>query len=131
MSESGSTIITALFSGLFGAVITMIFTILFQRKREIKQEKLRLIKQLLGNRHDLRGERFTEALNTVAIVFCDSTKVKKALEEFFEVTTTVGASGTLRDQKLQTLFKAMCKNAGVDLEPLSDNFLLTAFNVRV
>lgn len=128
MSEF-QTIVTALLSGLAGAVITMTFNYFFHKNSEMKRQKLELIKQLLGNRNNLRGQPFTEALNMVSIVFCDSAEVKKALKEFYECITTFGTSSTLRDQKLQTLFKEMCKNVKIDLEPLSDNFLLTAFNV--
>ncbi|MGA2769087.1 MAG: hypothetical protein ABSF24_12350 [Candidatus Bathyarchaeia archaeon] len=34
------------------------------------------------------------------------------------------------NQKLLELFKAMVKNLGIAIEPLTDNFFLEAYNIR-
>lgn len=92
--------------------------------------KLRLLEKLLGNRHDIMGDEFTEALNSVFVIFYDSPTVIHALKAFHEHTLSPIASKDLADQKLLDLLKAMCKHLRVQVLPLNDSFFLQPFNPR-
>lgn len=119
-------LISALLSGLVGVVISN----WHYRRSEIRRTKLQVLRQLLGNRHDLQGQLFTEALNQILVVFYDSRDVRIALKEFHEVIIGAQKTSDLANQKLLYLFKAMCKHLGIKIEPLTDNFFLQAFNIR-
>jgi len=119
-------LIPSLLSGLLGVVIS----ICYYRNYEDRQRKVQLLERLLGNRHDVTGQSFTEALNQVFITFYDSQDVIKSLKEFYEVTMNLQRTLDLANQKLLDLFKAMCKNLKINIEPLADNFFLTPFNVK-
>ena len=117
-------LISALLSGLVGVGIST----WYHQRNEIKRVKLQVLQQLLGNRNDIQGQPFAEALNQVFVVFHDSRDVLSALEAFFEVV--VHKTEDLVFPKLLDLFKAMCRDLKINTEPLTDNFFLHAFNVR-
>lgn len=119
-------LISALLSGLLGVGIST----WYHQRNEIRRTKLQVLQQLLGNRNDLKGQAFTEALNEVFVVFYDARDVLIALKAFFEVIVSTQKAGPLVDQKLLDLFKAMCKHLRINTEPLTDNFFLQAFNIR-
>jgi hypothetical protein len=121
-----SIIVSSLISGLAGVVISIIY----YRNYESRQHKLQLLEKLIGNRYDLTGQTFTEALNQVFIVFYDSWEVKAALKDFYEVIIDPRSTQDRTNQKLLDLFKAMCENLKISIDPLNDNFFLTAFNVN-
>lgn len=119
-------LISALLSGLLGVGIST----WYHQRNEIRRTKLQVLQQLLGNRNDLKGQAFTEALNEVFVVFYDARDVLITLKAFFEVIVSTQKAGPLVDQKLLDLFKAMCKHLRINTEPLTDNFFLQAFNIR-
>lgn len=116
---------SALLSGLLGVLISN----WYHNRNEKRMEKFVIFRQLIGNRHDLRGDAFTEALNSVFIVFHESKEVKQALKEFHVVITNP-TRNLEANQKLLELFKAMSKNLNIATEPLTDDFFFTPFNVR-
>ena len=77
-------VISALLSGLLGVLISD-----WNHKRnEIKQMKLRVLQQLMGNRYDVNGKAFLEAMNQVAVVFNDCEEVITALRSVHEDVMT-------------------------------------------
>ena len=56
-------IISSLLSGLIGVIVSN----KYYHKNEIRRAKLQVFQQLLGNRHDLKGQSFTEALNKIFV----------------------------------------------------------------
>jgi len=124
--NSMEILISALLSGLLSVGIST----WYHQRNEIRQAKLRVLQQLLGNRHDIQGEKFTEALNQVFVIFQDSRDVLNALKEFHEAIMSSQKTAALANQKLLDLFKAMCKHLNIKIEPLTDNFFLRPFNVR-
>lgn len=70
-------IFSSLISGLIGVAISTIF---YQR---MKKKKLRIdtAKKLIGNRHDLTGQEFTQALNEALFVFSDNKIILRALND--------------------------------------------------
>jgi hypothetical protein len=119
-------LISALVSGLLGIGIS----IRYHQRSEIRRAKLQVLQQLLGNRNDTKGQPFTAAINQILVVFYDSRDVLVALKAFFEVIVSDQRNETLTDQRLLDLFKAICKNLGISIEPLTDDFFLHAFNIR-
>lgn len=119
-------LISALVSGLLGIGIS----IWYYKRNEIRRTKFQVLKQLLGNRNDTRGQPFAEALNQVSVVFYDSRDVLIALEALHEVAVSKQRTEALMDQKLLDLFMAMCRNLKINIEPLTDDFFLHAFNIR-
>ena len=117
---------SSIISGMFGVLIS----VWFYRRSEIRQVKLRIIQQLLGNRNDLKGQPFTEALNQVFIGFHDSEKVLLKLKAFHEAIINRSVSNDLANQKLLELFKAICEDLNIKPGPLTDTFFLQAFNIR-
>jgi len=119
-------LISSLLSGLLGVGIST----WYHQRNEIRRTKLQILQQLLGNRHDIRGQLFTEALNQIFIIFHDSQDVLVALKAFHEVTMGAQKTTDLANQKLLDLFKAMCKNLKINPESLTDNFFLQPFNIK-
>ena len=56
-------IISSLISGILGVIIST----LYYKKAERRKEKMNLIMQLFGNRYDINGDRFSEALNSIVM----------------------------------------------------------------
>lgn len=125
------TSITLIFASAFvSGLLSVLVSTWYHKRSERRREKWLVLKQLIGNRHDLKGDTFTEALNSVFVVFYDSRDVKQALKEFHEVIVRPNRTQQEVNQKLLELFKAMCKNLKINIEPLTDNFFLEAYNIR-
>jgi hypothetical protein len=118
-------LISALLSGLIGVGIST----WYHQRNEIKRIKLHVLQQLLGNRNDIQGQPFAEALNQVIVVFHDSKDVLKAWGAFFEAVAH-HETNDLIFSKLLDLFKAMCRDLNIKTEQLTDDFFLRAYNVR-
>jgi hypothetical protein len=121
-------IIAAVISGLLGVIVSLIY----YRRHEKYQMKLKTLKDFTGYRYDLRSENFTRAMNEIFIVFSNSTKVKQALKKFYEnrMTPAPMRNATLADQYLVELFKSMCEDLKIKTSDFTDSFFLSAFNVK-
>jgi hypothetical protein len=119
-------IAAALLSGLLGVAISVIY----YRRHEKYLMKLRTLKDFAGYRYDLHGDSFTRAINEIFIVFSESTKVKQALKRFHENSLSPTRNEVLSSQYLVELYKAMCEDLNIKTSDFTDNFFLTAFNVK-
>jgi hypothetical protein len=121
-------ITSSLISGLLGVVIST----LYHKKAERRREKVELVKQLFGNKYDLNGEKFSEALNSIVIVFYDSSTVIKKLKTFHDLVSDNTSNENTRkvDDALIDLFKALVKDVKLGTEELNDNFMLRAFSTK-
>ncbi|MCS7114228.1 MAG: hypothetical protein N0A00_02290 [Candidatus Bathyarchaeota archaeon] len=126
MIDIALSIISILASGLLGVLISN----WYHKRYERRKEKFDIFKQLMGNRNHVKGDAFTEALNSAFVVFYDSNEVKKALKEFHEVAIRPNRTAEEVNQKLLDLFKAMSKNLGIKIEPLTDTYFLQAYNIK-
>jgi hypothetical protein len=117
-------------SGLLSGLVAVGVSTWYQKQSETKRIKLQVLQQLLGNRNDVWGEKFSEALNQVIVAFSGCNDVLGALKAFHEVMMNSQKTPDSIDQKLLDLFKAMCKHLKRDLGPLADDYLLYAFNIR-
>jgi len=62
----------------------------------------------MGNRYTLNGDKFTEALNKILIVFNDSEDVLVALKFFYESVSSQHKDPAITNQRLLELLKALC-----------------------
>ena len=122
-------LINIAFSSILSGILGVVISTYYHNKMEKRKWKIHILEQLLGNRNDIQGEKFTEAINSVFVVFHDSKDVLKALKEFHQVILGTRTTNQA-NQKLLDLFKAMCKDLKIDTEPLTDNFFLQPFNIR-
>ncbi len=116
-------VLSSLISGLVGVIVSTIF---YQR---MEKKKLRIdtAKKLIGNRHDLTGQDFTQALNEALIVFSDNKIILQALNELFKNARMPGKPDI--NETLLTLFKAVCSDVKLFPKKINDTVFLTAFNV--
>ena len=119
-----------LFSSLLSGLLGVIISNIYHKRNEVRRAKLQTLKSLLGNRYDITGDAFTEALNELFVVFYDSKEVIKALIDFHEVSLNDIKSRDVANLKLLELFKAMCINLKINQDPLTDNFFLQPFNTK-
>lgn len=115
-----SNLLPVIIGGVAGAIASAIY----YKKAERRKEKINLILQLFGNRHNLKGDRFTEALNNTFIVFYNSNNVIDKLNQFYKVTQ----NDEDNECALCNLFKALLKDVKLDKSNFEQKNLLIAFN---
>lgn len=120
------TILIALITGLIGALVSSWIYI----RRDNRMFKVQTLKKFAANRYHLMGDKFTEALNEIFVVFNDSKDVINELENFHEIVVSGRAEG-LRKKALINLFKAMCRDTNIKYRDLDDSFFLTPFNATL
>jgi len=118
------TIISSLISGILGVIISIIY----HRKTERVRAKIETLKGFCGYRYNLKGDDFTKILNEIFIVFQDSKDVLEKLNQFHEII--VSQQTELANDKLISLFKAMCRDLKINPDKYSESFFLKAFNVK-
>ena len=124
----------ALLSGLVATWVS----IWHRNRQQVRDTKLLVFRELLGNRHVLlpiahdsaSAAAFTSAVNQIAVVFHDSDAVLNALRSFHEAIVESSISAELKSKRLLELFKSMAKHLGIKTELLGDNFFLQAFSVN-
>lgn len=120
-----STILLALTSGLIGALVSSGVYV----RREKRMFKIRTLKKFSANRNHTTGDKFSEAINEIFIVFNDSPKVMDALEHVHSNSLKKNREKN-GDDGLVKLFKAMCKDTNIKYDHFNDSFFLMPFNVK-
>lgn len=119
---SGLAFVAALSSGLLAVLVSSWLNRRFVRQ----QAKIDALREFSANRYDLHSDAFSRALNQIVVVFNDSPEVMRALQKFHRDVTAGRQQAT--ENSLIKLFKAMCDDAGVELEEFNDSFFLRPFN---
>jgi len=119
-------IIVSLLSGL----ISVIVSIIYYRKHEKYQMKLKTLLDFAKYRYDIMGTGFTETLNEIFVTFSDSKKVIEALEKFHDNSMKSYRDNNLSNKLLANLFKEMCDELNIDSKKLGDLFFLNPFNLK-
>ena len=120
-----STVFIALATGLFGALVSS-WVYVWREKRMFK---IQTLKKFAAHRYDVTGDKFSEAINEIFIVFNDSPDVMKALE-------VVHSNATKKDREKNAddgfvrLFKAMCSDTNTKYDHFNDSFFLKPFNAK-
>ena len=113
-------------SGLLGIVISTIYY--FRHEKYLM--KLKTLKEFASNRFDIKGDPFSRALNEISVVFNQSKEVKDALLAFHNNASGVTIHSRLANDLLVKLNRAMCKDLGINIDDLTDEFFLTPFNTK-
>ena len=119
-------IIASLISGLIGIIVSIIY----YRKHEKYQMKLKTLLAFARYGYDIMGPDFTEALNEIFVTFGDSKKVMEALEKFHNDRMADQQNTELANKLLANLFKGMCNELNIDSKKLGDLFFLNPFNIK-
>jgi hypothetical protein len=100
---------------------------------EIGQLKLGVLRKFAGNRAaltrvgvDAQRIAFFEALNEIIVAFSNSVDVVAAVDALHDAINTLN-----QNDRLVKLFKAMCRDTGVDITNLSDERFLRPFHLVV
>lgn len=115
------TIISSLIAGILGVIISIVY----HRKAERVRAKIETLKSFCGYRYNLNGDDFRKALNEIFIVFQGSKDVLEKVNQFHEVT--VSRQTGLANDKLISLFKAMCRDLKINPNQYSESFFLKPF----
>ena len=116
------TIITSLISGVVGVVISTLFYVRHERRKD----RLETLRRFMGNRYDLKGDEFSRALNEIFVVYKGSPKVMQALSSYHKKVTGQQDS----EDELIKLLKAMCEDVSLSYNEFNDSFFLRPFNTR-
>jgi|GEM_PF-1238643 len=119
-------LVSVFLSGMVGVIITIWYT----QWSAKQQTKLRVLQQLLGNRHDITGQAFTEALNQVFVVFDNSKDVTSAIKQFHSIVTNPDRTTDKVNHALLALIKSVCKDVKIDVSKVDDQFFLRPFNTK-
>lgn len=120
-----TAILIALVTGLLGALISTAIYI----RRDRRMFKVQTLKKFAANRYYISGDKFSEAVNEIFVVFNDSEEVLGALESFHELVVN-GIGGQERKDALVKLFKAMCNDTKIKYKDLNNSLFLIPFNAR-
>ena len=67
-------------SSILSWILGVVVSIHYHNRLEKRKWKIHILEQLLENRYDIQGEKFTVALNNVLIAFNDSKEVLSAFD---------------------------------------------------
>lgn len=123
---TSATIIISLLSGLAGAIVS---TCIYLR-RDKKMFKVQTLKKFGANRYDVLGDNFSQALNEIFVVFNDSPKVMKKLDNYHKIISKENGSSEPANDALVLLYKAMCDATKTNYKHLNDSFFLKPFNSK-
>ena len=118
-----NVIIAALLSGLIGVLISNYY---YQRNED-RRLKLQVLQQLYGNRYDCLGERYTEALNQIPMVFHNSEKVLKAYEALF-LAVEEKANSKKQDRLFTDLITYAFNALKIKQKTLDESLVIGVFN---
>lgn len=110
MGETTVVFLTALCSGLIATFVT----ILWQKKSQVKNEKIKIFTILMSKRYDIAAEESVNALNMIDVVFYESEKVRSAWKSFLEATNLPDSptkNPTINDKHLK-LLEVIAENIG-------------------
>lgn len=127
-----SAVILILISGLISGLGSVFLTNYLSERNELYNKKLEVLAEFAGNRYDITGEKFTQALNKAFIIYNKSEEVLQAIKNFHDYTlqNKNNRNDEAGNQKLLELFKAMCHDLGININHLNDNYFLMPFNVK-
>jgi len=118
MSEQLQIILTSAVVSLIASIITFtITTVWYQSRKEKKQEKIQIFKQLMATRGILDYES-VKAINSIPVVFSLDKQVTEACTAYMNALKVEGeiteALTKNVDEKEQVLLKAMADHLGFD-----------------
>jgi len=130
--------LTILVAALLSGLIATWVSIWHRDREQVRDAKIRVFQELLGNRYVLlplphdaaAAAAFNSAVNQIAVVFHDCDSVLNALRSFHEAIAEPSTSPDLKNKRLLELFKSLAKHLNVKTELLGENVFLHAFSVN-
>ena len=119
-------ILITIFSSLLSGIVAVIISKIYYRNYEKHKIKVDTLTRFVGNRYDLKGDKFSGALNEIFVVFQSSSDVMSTLSKYHEKVVARQNS----EDNLIRLFKAMCDDVGVKYDQFNDSFFTRPFNTR-
>ena len=102
-------IVTALISGLLATIVT----IWWQRKSELRKEKMKIFETLMAYRYMIFAQECVNALNSIDVVFYKDSAVRKAYSDFLqEAAKKPEFNPNIPDKHLK-LLEEMSKSLGL------------------
>ncbi|MFX2317584.1 DUF6680 family protein, partial [Acinetobacter baumannii] len=98
------TIITSLLSGIIGSILSLCY----MNRMEKRKLKVELTQKLLGNRHFITGENFSNAMNQIIAVFHDNPNVLIKLKVFYDYLKLSSKTSDESNKKLIDLLQECC-----------------------
>ncbi len=120
-------ILIVIIAALISGIVSIVISNRYYQRNENRRLKINVLQQLIGNRHDFKGDKCTEALNQIAVVFCDSDDVIQAYKTFFK---SVSSGSPNNNSEFIDLCKSICKHLNVTSPLLNDDVFLQVFNLR-
>ena len=109
MNDVILVIVTALISGLLATIVT----IWWQRKSELRKEKMKIFETLMSYRYMIFAQECVNALNSIDVVFYKDSAVRKAYSDFLqEAAKKPEFNPNIPDKHLK-LLEEMSKSLGL------------------
>ena len=109
MNDVILVIVTALISGLLATIVT----IWWQRKSELRKEKMKIFETLMAYRYMIFAQECVNALNSIDVVFYKDSAVRKAYSDFLqEAAKKPEFNPNIPDKHLK-LLEEMSKSLGL------------------
>lgn len=119
-----------LISAIISGSIAVFISTWIYKKNELRKTKLDVFRKLMGYRYDIYSKEFSEALNSIFVIFYKSDKVIAALKNFHEATVSTQRENAKIEAKIIELFKAISYDLGISVDAVSDNFFLMPFQTK-
>lgn len=127
--ESLDDVMLSLVSGLVGALAATFVTLFVEGTREKRRQKLVVLSAFVANRHDIKGDAFSSAMNGILAAFADCPKVLRAHQELY-AALQARAGKDEANRRLIALWRALGDNAGVDTRSITNAQFLSVMNPR-
>ena len=126
-----ATLLITVISSTLSALISLCISSVFYRNLELRKLKFETARKLFGNRHKLSGEKFSEAINEIMIIYSDSKQVREALQAMYDVVKIPESARhpEAPNEAFIRLTKAVCKDIGIKYVNIPDSQFLQFFVV--
>ena len=123
-------IISVLLSGIAATIIN----ILYHKRQQNLQMKIKLLDDVFGLRHHITGKKqgdkgeFAKAMNRIPIIFSNNPEVIKAYNSLHDSLNKEELNGTQKNEKFIFLLKLMCEDAKINTVNWKDIDYLKVFS---
>lgn len=118
---------SSLLSGFLGVIVSS----WYYRKMERRREKMELLRTLFSARYDVSSIKFSEALNSIFIVFYDNDRVCTSVKKLLDLATDARKDKIIMNSCLADLFKALLDDLNIHNKILNDTDLLRTFGEKI
>lgn len=87
-----------------------------------------VLRNFVGYRYNLSGDNFTKTLNEIFVVFSNSPDIQNKVKNLHDTLTS--GQNHLANDRLYELFKAMCKDLGINTSKIEESSFIKAFNIK-